>query len=85
METTPVRVWSGVYEALQVAANSKAVDASALASMLLMTVMFQDETLPEAAKTLLAEEFFGALGEGVRNNKSELAKWAVSIMKGKPG
>jgi hypothetical protein len=83
METTPVRVWAGVHEAIQIYAKEKGMDASALASMELMKALFTEEDLPEQAQTVLARDFFQLLGEGIAEKKDELAKWAVSIGKGK--
>jgi len=81
METTPVRVWNGVYEAIQTYAKAKGVDASALASMTLMGGLFTKKDLPEEAKVALAQDFFQVLGEAMQEAKTELAKWAVALTK----
>lgn len=81
METTPVRVWNGVYEAIQTYAKVKDVDASALASMTLMGALFTQKDLPEEAKVTLARDFFQVLGEAMQQSKTELAKWAVALTK----
>jgi hypothetical protein len=81
METTPVRVWSGVYEALQVYAKAKGQDTSGVASTELMSSLFTKEDIPEEAQVLLAREFFQALAEGISQGKDELAKWSVAMLK----
>lgn len=81
METTPVRVWSGVYEAIQAYAKDKKMDASALASMTLMGALFTQKDLPEDAQVALARDFFQVLGEAFQQSSTELAKWAVSMTK----
>ena len=81
METTPVRVWSGVYEALQAYAKAKGQDASAVASTELMSSLFTKEDIPEGAQVLLAREFFQAIAEGISQGKEELAKWSVAMLR----
>jgi hypothetical protein len=86
METTPVRVWSGVYEALQIYAKANDMDASSAASLELMQALMSKEDLPDQAKELLAKDFFEALSNIIAESKGELAKWAIAAMKkGKPG
>ena len=81
METTPIRVWSGVHEAIQIYAKSLDQDASSLASIELMKVLIQEDDIPEEAQTALAKAFFQMLGEGISRKKDELAKWAVAALK----
>ncbi len=86
METTPVRVWSGVYEALQIYAKSQKMDASTVASIALMQALMSKDELPEKAKEVIVKDFFEALGTIISESKGELAKWAMAALKqGKPG
>jgi hypothetical protein len=86
METTPVRVWSGVYEALQIYAKAEEMDASSVASLELMQALMSKEELPEKAKEAIVRDFFEALGTIITESKGELAKWAIAALKqGKPG
>jgi hypothetical protein len=84
METQTIRVWTGVYEAIQLYAKSQEMDASALASLKLMQSLFTEDALPEDAKTALARDFFTMLAEGIVENKDALAKWATSGFSGPP-
>jgi hypothetical protein len=85
METTPIRVWDGVYGAIQIYAKKQGMDASTLASIELMRVLFTEENLPKEAQTALARDFFQILGEGIASKKNELADWAVNLVGGKSG
>jgi hypothetical protein len=81
METTPVRVWSGVYEALQIYAKSQGMDASTLASFALMEALMSKDELPEKAKEAIVKDFFEALGTIISESKGKLAKWAMAALK----
>ena len=81
METAPVRIWSGVHEALQLYAADKKWDMSALASFELMRAMFAEEDVPEKAQQALVRAFFEVLGEGLIANREELASWVMGLMK----
>jgi hypothetical protein len=86
METTPVRVWSGVYEALQIYAKAQDMDASNAASLELMQALMSKDDLPDEAKEPIVRDFFEALGTIITQSKGELAKWAVAALKQKkPG
>jgi hypothetical protein len=86
MKTTPVRVWSGVYEALQIFAKAQKMDASTLASIALMQTLMSKEELPEKAKEAIVKDFFEALGTIITESRGELAKWAMLALKqGAPG
>lgn len=80
METSPVRVWGGVHEAIFALAKQQHTDASVLASLLLMKGLFEQKDLPQAAQVAIAKDFFEMLGNAMTESKTELAEWAVKAM-----
>lgn len=81
MESTPIRIWSGVHEAVQSYAKAHKMDASAVASLELMKALFAEKDLPADAQVAIARDFFEMLGTALSDAKTELAQWAVKAMR----
>lgn len=81
METAPVRVWSGIHEALQIYTAETGNDMSATASLLIMGAMFEQEDLPEKSQVALVRTFFELVGEQILLQKQNVAEWVVNFLK----